>query len=121
MAKKTRNEARLHRHRRVRKNIYGTAKKPRLNVFRSLTQISAQIIDDDKGITLVASSSIDHELKKQIVKLSKTEQATAVGKLLAQRAKEKKVKVVVFDRGGYRYTGRVKALADAAREEGLVF
>jgi len=100
MAKKTRNKARLHRHKRVRKNVYGTADRPRLNVFRSLTQISAQIIDDDKGATLVASSSIDHDIRKKISKLSKTEQATEVGKLLAQRAKEKKVKEVVFDRGG---------------------
>ena len=100
MSKKSRNQARLHRHKRVRKNVYGTAEKPRLNVFRSLAQISAQIIDDDKGITLAASSSIDHEIKKQIAKLNKTEQAVAVGKLIAQRAKEKKVKEVVFDRGG---------------------
>lgn len=121
MAKKSRNKARLHRHKRVRKNVYGTADRPRLNVFRSIAQISAQIIDDDKGITLAASSSIDHDIRKQISKLSKTEQATAVGKLIAQRAKEKKIKEVVFDRGGYRYTGRVKALAEAAREEGLVF
>jgi large subunit ribosomal protein L18 len=121
MSKKSRNEARLHRHKRVRKNIRGTAEKPRLNVFRSLSQISAQIIDDDKEVTLVSSSSIDHELRKKIAKLNKTEQASAVGKLLAQRAKEKQVNKVVFDRGGYRYMGRVKALAEAAREEGLIF
>ena len=121
MSRKSRNQARLHRHRRVRKNIRGTAKKPRINVFRSLSHISAQVIDDDRGVTLVSSSSIDHELRKKITKLNKTEQAAAVGKLLAQRAKEKKVKEVVFDRGGYRYIGRVKALAEAAREEGLVF
>jgi len=121
MGKKSRNEARLHRHRRVRKKISGTADRPRLSVFRSLTQISAQIIDDDKGVTLTAASSIDKELRKKVAKMSKTEQAVEVGKLLAQRAKDKKVKEVVFDRGGYRYIGRVKALADAAREEGLVF
>jgi large subunit ribosomal protein L18 len=121
MAKKSRNKARLHRHKRVRKNISGTADRPRLCVFRSLTQISGQIIDDDKGVTIVSSSSIDKELRKKVEKLKKTEQASEVGKLLAQRAKEKKIKEVVFDRGGYRYTGRVKALADAAREEGLVF
>ncbi len=121
MGKKSRNQARLHRHKRVRKKIRGTAARPRLNVFRSLSQISAQIIDDDKGITLAASSSIDQTLRKDLQKLNKTEQATAVGKLLAQRAKEKKIKEVVFDRGGYRFTGRVKALADAAREEGLDF
>lgn len=121
MAKKSRNEARLHRHKRVRKKINGTAIKPRLCVFRSLSQISAQIIDDDKGITLASSSSIDKDLRKKVSKLNKSEQASAVGKLIAQRAKEKKVKEVVFDRGGYRYMGRVKALADAAREEGLIF
>ncbi|MCD6577194.1 MAG: 50S ribosomal protein L18 [Anaerolineaceae bacterium] len=121
MSKKSRNEARLHRHKRVRKNIHGTAEKPRLNVFRSLSHISGQIIDDDKQVTLVSSSSIDHELRKKVEKLNKTEQASAVGKLLAQRAKEKQIKEVVFDRGGYRYMGRVKALAEAAREEGLIF
>jgi large subunit ribosomal protein L18 len=121
MGKKSRNEARLHRHKRVRKKISGTAARPRLNIFRSLSQISAQIIDDEKGITLVSSSSIDQALRKDLAKSNKTEQAIAVGKLLAQRAKEKDLKEVVFDRGGYRYTGRVKALADAAREEGLVF
>jgi len=121
MAKKSRNKARLHRHKRVRKNISGTANRPRLCVFRSLSQISAQIIDDKKGVTIVSSSSIDKDLRKKVEKLKKTEQASEVGRLLAQRAIEKKVKEVVFDRGGYRYTGRVKALADAAREEGLVF
>jgi len=121
MAKKSRNKARIHRHKRVRKNVYGTAERPRLCVYRSLAQISAQIIDDDKGITLTSCSSIDHELRANMAKLTKTEQAAAVGKLLAQRAKDKKVKEVVFDRGGFRYTGRVQALADAAREEGLVF
>ena len=121
MAKKSRNEARLHRHKRVRKKVYGTGAKPRVCVFRSLSQISAQIIDDDKGITLASSASNDKELREKIGKLNKTEQASAVGKLLAQRAKDRKVKKVVFDRGGYRYMGRIKALADAAREEGLLF
>ena len=121
MAKKSRNEARLHRHKRVRKNVFGTAERPRLCVFRSLSMIYAQIIDDNAGITLVSSSSIDKELRKKVEKSNKIEQAAAVGKLLAKRAKEKKIKEVVFDRGGFRYMGRVKALADAAREEGLVF
>jgi large subunit ribosomal protein L18 len=121
MANVSRNQARLHRHQRVRKNIYGVAEKPRLCVFRSLNDIYAQIIDDDKGVTLVASSSIDKELKKQIAKMTKTEQAVAVGKQLAERAKTKKISNVVFDRGGYQYMGRVKALADAAREAGLKF
>jgi len=121
MAKKSRNKARLHRHKRIRKKIYGTAEKPRLNVFRSISQISAQIINDDKSETIVSSSSIDHELREKLGKLTKTEQAAEVGKLLARRAKTKNVEEVVFDRGGYRFTGRVKALAEAAREEGLLF
>jgi len=121
MAKVSRNQARLHRHQRVRKNIHGVAEKPRLCVFRSLNDIYAQIIDDEKGVTLVSSSSIDKELKKQIHKLKKTEQAAAVGKHLAEKAKTKKISEVVFDRGGYQYMGRVKALADAAREAGLKF
>jgi large subunit ribosomal protein L18 len=121
MAKVSRNQARLHRHQRVRKNIFGVADKPRLCVFRSLNDIYAQIIDDEKGITLVASSSIDHEIRGQVAKLSKTEKAVAVGKNLAERAKSKKISEVVFDRGGYQYIGRVKALADAAREAGLKF
>jgi large subunit ribosomal protein L18 len=121
MAKASRKESRLHRHQRVRKNIFGVAEKPRLCVFRSLNDIYAQIIDDDKGVTLVSSSSIDHELKDQIQKMTKTEKAIAVGKQIAERAKEKKITEVVFDRGGYQYIGRVKALADAAREAGLKF
>jgi large subunit ribosomal protein L18 len=121
MAKVSRNKARLHRHQRVRKNIFGVAEKPRLCVYRSLNDIYAQIIDDEKGVTLVSSSSIDHEIRKNVQKLSKTDQAVAVGKNLAERAKAKKITQVVFDRGGYQYMGRVKALADAAREAGLKF
>jgi len=121
MANVSRNQSRLHRHQRVRKHISGVAEKPRLCVFRSLNDIYAQIIDDERGITLVSSSSIDHELRKQVEKLNKTEQAVAVGKQLAERAKAKKITQVVFDRGGYQYIGRVKALADAAREAGLKF
>lgn len=121
MAKVSRNEARLHRHQRVRKKISGVASRPRLCVFRSLNDIYAQIIDDEKGITLVASSSIDHEIRKQVEEMNKTDQAKAVGKHLAERAKEKNINEVVFDRGGYQYIGRVKALADAAREAGLKF
>ncbi len=121
MANVSRNKARIHRHQRVRKNIYGVADKPRLCVYRSLNDIYAQIIDDEKGITLVSSSSIDHELRAQVEKLTKTEQAVAVGKSIAERAKEKKISTVVFDRGGYQYMGRVKALAEAAREAGLKF
>lgn len=121
MTKRSRNEARLKRHQRVRKNVYGTAEKPRLCVFRSLTSIYAQIIDDEKGITLVSSSSIDKELKKKIAGMEKVEQATEVGKLLGERAISKNITTVIFDRGGYKYFGRVKALADGARESGLKF
>lgn len=121
MAKKSRNEARLKRHQRVRKNIFGTSDTPRLCVFRSLTDIYAQIIDDEKGETLVSSSSIDKELREKIMKMKKMEQAAEVGKLLGERAKSKKISTVVFDRGGYQYMGRVKALADGARESGLKF
>lgn len=121
MANVSRNQARLHRHQRVRKNIFGVAEKPRLCVYRSLNDIYAQIIDDEKGITMVSSSSIDHDLRSKVKKMNKTEQAVAVGKHLAERAKAAKITEVVFDRGGYQYMGRVKALADAAREAGLKF
>ena len=121
MAKKTRSEARQHRHQRVRSHVIGTAARPRLNVFRSLSEIYAQIIDDGSGCTLVSASTIDTELRKSMDGLKKTEQASKVGKALADRATAKGIKQVVFDRGGFRYTGRVKALADAAREGGLEF
>lgn len=121
MTKRTRSESRLRRHRRVRLTVNGTPEKPRLNVFRSLEQIYAQVIDDQAGLTLAAASSVDHALREKLGKLTKTEQAKAVGKLVAERAKEKGITTVVFDRGGYRYMGRVKALADAAREAGLEF
>lgn len=121
MSKSSRNEARLRRHRRVRKKVFGVNKKPRLCVYRSLSSIYAQIIDDEKGITLVSSSSIDPEIKKKASKMTKTEQAAVVGKLLAERAASKKITTVVFDRGGFQYIGRVKALAEAARESGLKF
>jgi len=122
MAKnKSRNKARKRRHQRVRRNIYGTPKKPRLNIFRSLEEIYAQIIDDFQGHTMVSASTIDAELRSDMDGLSKTEQAELVGKALAERAQEAGVEQVVFDRGGYQYIGRVKALADAAREHGLDF
>ncbi|MCS6907418.1 MAG: 50S ribosomal protein L18 [Anaerolineales bacterium] len=121
MAIKTRNEARKRRHLHVRKRVSGTPERPRLNVFRSLSQIYAQIIDDTKGHTLVAASSIDHELRDKVKGLRKSEQARLVGLALAQRAKAKGVHKVVFDRGGYKYIGRVKALAEGAREGGLEF
>jgi large subunit ribosomal protein L18 len=121
MAKMTRNEARVKRHRRVRKLVQGSPERPRLNVFRSLAEISAQVIDDHAMHTIAAASTIDHELREQMKGLKKTEQAKLVGKLVAERAKAKGVTSVVFDRGGYQYMGRVKALADAAREAGLEF
>lgn len=119
--KKTRSVARIRRHVRIRKHISGTPERPRLNVFRSLKDIYAQIIDDEAGQTLVSASSIDKELRVKMDGLTKTEQAQLVGKALAERAKDKGVDSIVFDRGGYRYAGRVKALADGAREGGLIF
>lgn len=117
--KVSRNDARKARHSRVRAKISGTTSVPRLNVFRSNGNIFAQIIDDEKRITLVSASSIDKELK--LKNGGNIEAATKVGELLAKRAKEAKIKEVVFDRGGYLYHGRVKALAEAARENGLEF
>jgi large subunit ribosomal protein L18 len=119
--KKTRAVARKRRHMRVRKQIRGTAEKPRLNVYRSLNEIYAQLIDDNQGHTLVSASTLDGELKKKIKGMTKKEQATLVGQTIAERAKKKGIKEVVFDRGGYKYIGRVAALADGAREKGLQF
>ncbi|RPI88632.1 MAG: 50S ribosomal protein L18 [Chloroflexi bacterium] len=118
---KSRSAARERRHKRVRGRVSGTTERPRLNVFRSLSEIYAQIIDDEVGSTIVAASSVDRELRKNMNGVKKTEQARKVGLALAERAKEKGIQKVVFDRGGYRYIGRVKALADAAREGGLEF
>jgi len=113
------NVARLRRHKRVRKLISGTAERPRLNVFRSLKHIYAQIIDDTKGVTLVSASTLDKELKESYG--GNKEAAKAVGKLIAQRAIDAGIKAVVFDRGGYIYHGRVQELAEGAREGGLEF
>lgn len=121
MAKFNRAEARLRRHARVRKKVHGTAARPRLNVYRSLDHIYAQVIDDESGVTLVSASTVDTELRADLANLAKTEQAKAVGKAIAERAKAAGVETVVFDRGGFPYHGRVKALADATREAGLVF
>jgi large subunit ribosomal protein L18 len=121
MTKKTRAESRIRRHERVRKTVQGTPDRPRISVFRSLAEIYAQVIDDEAGNTLAAASSVDHELREKIKGLKKTEQAKLVGELVAKRAMEKGVKQVVFDRGGFRYIGRVKALADGARSAGLDF
>lgn len=118
---KSRNEARQHRHRRVRKTVQGTPEQPRLNVFRSLANIYAQIIDDTRGYTLVSASSLDHELREQATGKKGVEKAQLVGKTLAQRAKAAGITRVVFDRGGYKYHGQIKALADASREAGLEF
>lgn len=117
--KKSRNEIRVERHKRVRSKISGTTEIPRLNVFRSNSNIFAQIIDDTKAVTLVSASSIDKELKLE--NGSNIEAAAAVGALIANRAKKANINKVIFDRGGYLYHGRVKALAEAARENGLEF
>lgn len=112
------NVARIKRHKRVRKNISGTAERPRLNVYRSLNHIYAQIIDDTKGVTLVSASSMDKDFNQYG---GNCEGAKEVGKAVAAKALEKGIKAVVFDRGGYVYHGRVAALADGAREGGLEF
>jgi large subunit ribosomal protein L18 len=113
--------ARIRRHARVRKNLAGTTDRPRLNVFRSLNNIYAQVIDDTVGATLVSASSLDTSVRDELKGKNKKEQAAAVGKLVAERALEAGINQVVFDRGGYKYHGRVKALADASREAGLKF
>jgi large subunit ribosomal protein L18 len=113
----SRNDVRKRRHARVRNKISGTPECPRLNVFRSSSHIHAQIIDDVHGVTLVAASSVDMKLENG----GNVEAATKVGKEIAERAKAKKIENIVFDRGGYIYHGRVKALAEAAREAGLKF
>ena len=115
----TKADRRERRRRRVRATVHGVAGRPRLNVFRSLKHIHVQLIDDDAGHTLAAASSLDAEVKSQ--NLKKADEAKVVGKLLAQRALGKQIKQVVFDRAGYRYHGRVKAVADGAREGGLEF
>ena len=119
--KRDRNEVRVIRHARVRKKISGTPEMPRLCVYRSNNYIYAQVIDDTKGITLVQASSLDPALKGQLDEVDKSGEAKLVGKLVAERAKQAGVEKVVFDRGGYVYTGRVAALAAGAREAGLEF
>ncbi len=121
MAMNTSSEARERRHERIRRRLRGTAERPRLNVFRSLQHIYAQVIDDDQGHTLAAASTLDPELRDRLDELNKSQQAASVGKLVAQRALAAGLKLVVFDRGGFPYHGRVKALADGAREGGLEF
>ena len=116
ISKPDKNKLRLKRHKRIRSKISGTAERPRLSIFRSNKNIYAQLIDDVAGVTLASASSNEESISG-----TKVEQATAVGKLIAERGAEKGLKAVVFDRGGYIYHGRVKALAEAARENGLEF
>ena len=120
------NSVRQKRHARVRKNVTGTAEAPRMNVYRSLNHIYVQVIDDrfgdpKGGVTLAAASTMDKAVKEKIAGMSKTDAAKVVGAVAAERALAKGVQTVVFDRGGYLYTGRVKAVADGAREAGLKF
>lgn len=119
--KENRNVIRLRKHVRVRKKVSGTQERPRMNVFRSLKHIYVQIIDDSTGNTLVSASTLDAALKGKVANGGNKEAAKEVGKLIASKAIEKGIKQVVFDRGGYIYHGRVKELADAAREAGLDF
>lgn len=121
ITKVDKNKARLKRHLRVRKKITGTTERPRLNIFRSSKHMYAQVIDDTKGVTIAAASTLDKELKGNIENGGTVEAAAKVGALVAERAKAKGITRVVFDRGGYIYHGRVRALADAAREAGLEF
>jgi len=121
MAKLSRKQQRVRRHKRVRKFISGTNDRPRLSVFRSSAEIYAQVIDDVNGVTLCSASTIDRAIRGEMDGKDKSEQSRLVGKLVAERAMDKGIKTVVFDRGGFRYIGRVKALADGAREAGLEF
>lgn len=118
---KTKYNARKRRHRRVRSRLIGTAERPRLNVYRSLSNIYAQVIDDERGVTVASASTIDREVASQVEGKTKREAAQIVGKIVAERAKNIGVESVIFDRGGYKYHGRVAALADGAREAGLKF
>jgi large subunit ribosomal protein L18 len=117
---KARRQGRIRRHRRVRKKVHGTAQRPRLAVFRSNKHISAQVIDDDSGVTLAAASSVEAGQREQ-GSGGTVAAATRVGELVAQRAKDAGITNVVFDRGGFAYHGRIAAIADAAREAGLEF
>jgi large subunit ribosomal protein L18 len=116
-----RMSARLKRKRRIRKKISGNASRPRLSVFRSARHIYAQLVDDRQGVTLVAASSLSPEVREKLAGLKKTERAKEVGRLLAEKARQKGIESVVFDRDGFLYHGRVKAVADSARENGLSF
>jgi large subunit ribosomal protein L18 len=118
---KAKRQARQRRHARVRRRVFGTSERPRFSVFRSLKHIHAQVIDDTQGRTLVAASTLDAGIKPELADKDKSDQAAIVGKALAERAAAAGMSQVVFDRGGFMYHGRVKALADAAREGGLEF
>ncbi|WP_457568674.1 50S ribosomal protein L18 [Desulfurobacterium sp.] len=121
MAKMTRKERIAKKHRRVRKKVFGTPERPRLAVYKSLKHMYAQIIDDTKGHTLVSASTLDRDVREKVKGLSKTEAARVVGQVIAERAREKGITSVVFDRGGFIYHGRIKAIAEGAREGGLEF
>lgn len=121
MTKSYTREARVRRHVRVREKISGTESRPRLCVFRSLNHIYAQLVDDVQGKTLAAASTLDADVKKDIKGKKKSAEAAVVGTLIAKRAKDKGISQAAFDRGGFRYQGRVKALAEAARKGGLKF
>lgn len=115
------NSVRVNRHNKIRLTLKGTTERPRLCVYRSTSNIYAQIIDDVKGVTLVSASSLEKDLASELKGKSKTEVSSLIGTLIAERALKANIKTVVFDRGGYLYTGRVKAVADAARNAGLEF
>lgn len=121
MAKASRSQLRKRRHVRVRKKVSGTSERPRLNVFRSNGHIYAQIIDDVDGKTLASASTVDKVIRSDLGSQSPLEQAKSVGMALAERAKSKGIEQVIFDRGGYLYHGRIKALAEGSREGGLLF
>ena len=121
IGKINKNEKRVKRHVRLRHDLAGTSKRPRLNVYRTLQHIYAQIIDDDKGVTLVSCNSTQKDVREKVANMTNKEVARFVGEQIAKLAKKKKITEVVFDRGGYLYTGRVKELADGARAAGLQF
>jgi large subunit ribosomal protein L18 len=118
---KTRSEKRIIRHERIRRKIFGSVSKPRISIFISLKHVYAQLIDDEKGQTLISASTLEKELKEMFKGKNKTESAKVVGKIIAERALQKGISAAVFDRGGFQYHGRVKAFADEARSAGLKF
>ena len=121
VSKKSRSEVRMNKHRKLRNHLSGTAERPRLAVFRSNNHMYAQIIDDTVGNTLVAASTLEKGVKAELEKTNNVEAAAYLGKVIAQKALDKGIKSVVFDRGGFIYQGKIQALADAAREAGLEF